>query len=67
MLLHDSLRQLNLNQLTHLSREGNGPGIETEEAIWPLAASEWLIHDSMRQLKFESGLEARYRSEQAIT
>jgi hypothetical protein len=50
MLSHESVRQLDLTQLTHLSREGNGPGIEAEEAIWHIAASELLNHDSMRQI-----------------
>jgi hypothetical protein len=52
---YDSLRQLNLSQLTHLSREGNGPGTEAEEAIWHLAASERLLHDSVH----DSGLQLK--------
>jgi hypothetical protein len=38
------------------------PETEAKEAIWHLAASKRLIRESMSQLKFESGLEAGYRS-----
>jgi hypothetical protein len=55
------MRQVNLKQMIHLSRKGDGARTEAEEAIWHLAASDWLLHDSVRQLKFESGLGGWYR------
>jgi hypothetical protein len=55
---HDSLRQINLSQLTHLSR-GIASRIEAEEAIWHIAASELLNHDSMRQMNLSQATDDR--------
>jgi hypothetical protein len=49
MLRHDSVRQLNLEIDAPLSR-GDCARIEAEVAIWYIAASERLLHDSIRAI-----------------
>jgi hypothetical protein len=72
MLRHDSLRQLNLNQLTHLSR-GERPPNRAEKAILASCCVKRLLHDSMRQLNLKQmihlsreGDGARTEAEEAI-